>query len=240
MGMTGGKGGKSSGESLLEGTVRDLSSETKPIREVLSSQYLEALNTGGIGARIPIITAMQDQSRMGTANALRGTSDQLATAGLARTPYAASILANTRLQGDTATAMIPSQVASGFISGAPQYAMAPVGAMIGGAGSLASTQANRDIAKGNQQTQLYSSLIQASASAAASAGGGGGCWIARRLFGDTSAFYGARYFIFHRWRGRSATLARWAYLRWGARAARWRWITVLRPAFAVAARRGLA
>jgi len=162
------KGGGGSGDSgQLAGIIRELSGETKPIRDELSSQFLEALQTGGIGARIPIIGAAQEQSRAGTARALTSTQDQITRMGLGRTPFAASTLAQTRVQGDQATSMIPSQVAQGFIGSAPQYAMAPVGAMVSGAGNINTNASNRDIAKGNQSSQMMSSLMTAAATAAA-------------------------------------------------------------------------
>lgn len=169
MGGGGKGGGGGSGQDLLGQTISDLSGETKPVRDVLTSQFLEALQTGGIGARIPLITAAQDQSRAGTARALTGAQNQLTQMGLARSPFAGAALANIRQQGDQQTALIPSEVAQGFIGAAPSYAMAPVGAMVSGAGSLASTQANQQIAKGNQQTQLFSSLASAAALAGAAA-----------------------------------------------------------------------
>lgn len=163
----GSSGGGGGGDSQLAGLLKELGGETKPLREVLSSQFLEALQTGGIGARIPIIGAAQEQSRMGTANALTGTQNQLTRMGLDGTPFAASTLAGTRQQGEMATAMIPSQIAQGFIGAAPQYAMAPVGAMVSGAGNLNTNATNRDIAKGNQSTQLMTGLMSAAAVAAA-------------------------------------------------------------------------
>lgn len=236
-GSTGKGGGGNSGANLLQNTVNDLSAESKPIRDILSTQFQEALTTGGApGAQLPLIGKMMEQSRLGTANAVRGTTEGLAASGLSRTPFAQSILADTRLRGESATSLIPSQVAQGFISGAPSYAMAPVGAMIGGAGTLANNQASRDIAKGQQSTDLYTSMFKAAASSAASA-----CWIARRLYGaDSCDAMLARYFIFERWQGRLADAVRWLYLRYGERVSRWRGVGVLRPLFDIAVRKALA
>lgn len=236
--LGGGKGGNSgrNGQDLLSNTIADLTAETRPIRQELSSQFQEALTTGGIGARIPIITAMQEQSKAATANALRGTGEQLSMQGLSRTPFAASTLAGIRQQGDLATSLIPSSVAQSFIAGAPSYAMAPVGAMIGGAGTLSNVQANRDIAKSNNQTQLYTSTMNAFASAAK-----GFCWVARRLYGERSCEAKlARYYIGYRWRGPVARCGVVLYCRYGERVSRWRVATLLRPLFDVAVRKALA
>lgn len=236
--MSKGGGGGSGGDSnQLAGIIKDLSGETKPIRDVLSSQFLEALQTGGIGARIPIIGAAQDQSRAGTARALTGTQDQLTRMGLGRTPFAANTLAQTRMQGDMATSMIPSQIAQGFIGSAPQYAMAPVGAMVSGAGNINTNASNRDIAKGNQSTQLMVGLMTAAATAAAAS-----CWIAARLYGEDSIEWSlARWYIFVQWDHPIAPVVRWTYRRWGRSIARSRFACeLLRPLFDAAVRRGRA
>lgn len=237
---SGGKGGNSgrNGQDLLSNTIADLTAETRPIRQELSSQFQEALTTGGIGARIPIITAMQEQSKAATANALRGTGEQLSAQGLARTPFGASILAGVRQQGDLATSLIPSSVAQSFIGGAPSFAMAPVGAMIGGAGTLANVQANRDIAKGQQQIDYYKMIMQG----ASSLGGVlAACWIARRIYGERSCdALMARYFIFYRWRGPVAHVVRRLYRANGEFVSRRRWAILLKPLFDVAVRKALS
>lgn len=165
MSKGGGGGGGDSGQ--LTQFLSELSGETRPLRDELSSQFLEALQTGGIGARLPIIGAAQEQSRAGTARSLTGTQEQLTRMGLGRTPFAASTMAQTRMQGEQATSMIPSQVAQAFIGSAPQYAMAPVGAMVSGAGNINTNASNRDIAKGNQNSQMMTGLMTAAAAAAA-------------------------------------------------------------------------
>ena len=226
-----GKGGSGRGEDLLGKTINQLAAETTPIRGELSNQFLEALRTGGVGAQIPIIGAAQSASREATSRALTGTEEQLTAAGLARTPFAARTMAQTRLSGETATSMIPTDIARAFIGAAPGFSMAPVGAMISGAGTLGSIGAQRDIGKGNQQVQLLSALASSAAMA-------GACWIARRLYGNTSSFALARWWIFVGWRGVVADAARWAYLRYGERISRWPGVGLLRPLFDVAVRRG--
>jgi hypothetical protein len=64
-----------------------------------------------------------------------------------------------------------------------------------------------------------------------------GCWIAAELYGTgTRRYLLARYWIFGRWQGPWATLARWAYRRYGRAVAaalrRWPWLKpVIRPLF---------
>jgi len=157
-------GGGGSADNLLTSTVADIYQTGKPNFVELNRQLNEALTTGGVNARIPLITAAQAQSRDATARALLGTEQQLARTGLARTPYGASTLAQTRLAGEQATQMIPSQVASQIIGMGPQVALGPLAPAVSGMGQAAGIQAQQNIAKAGQQTQLLSGLAGAGAS----------------------------------------------------------------------------
>lgn len=230
-----GKGGSSRADSVLSETAREAFGEGKPLRTELLGQQLEALQTGGVGATAPIAGAAMSQSRAATARALAGLTDELSRSGLSRTPFAARQLAGTRLAGEQATELIPSQIAQAFIAGAPTSGFAGLAPGLSGLGTAAGVSAQRDIAKGNQNAQIISSLFEATGSAV----GGSRCWIAARLFGEGSLqFSFARWWIFNgRWHG--ARVVRWAYLRWGKPLARSRVVcVVLRPAFEAAARRG--
>ena len=90
-----------------------------PLRKELLGQTLEALKTGGVGARIPVIQRAVESSKQATSNALRGTTESLGATGLASSPYGQSILANIRTQGGQATSQIPTQIAENFIGAAP-------------------------------------------------------------------------------------------------------------------------
>jgi hypothetical protein len=88
----------------------------KPLFQESAAQQLEALKTGGVGARIPMIQRAVEASKAATAGALRGTTDELAATGLAGTPFAASTLAGTRMSGEQATSQIPTTIAQHVIS----------------------------------------------------------------------------------------------------------------------------
>jgi hypothetical protein len=92
--------------------------QTGPVRKELLGQTLEALKTGGVGARIPIIQRAVEQSKQATGQALKGTSDSAAAGGVTG-PYLQSILAATRMSGEQQTSQIPTQIASDLIGRAP-------------------------------------------------------------------------------------------------------------------------
>jgi len=230
---------------------REIREASKPTRDLVFSQVTEALKTGGVEAQIPSIQRSVEASRGATSSALRGLDEDLASSGLGRTGFGARARAETLLAGESGTANIPTAMAADWLSVAPSLALGSsaqsIGALTSAAGigtqqriAGSQIQAQRDIAKGNQNSQMVSSLFGALASGA---GAAAGCWIAARLYGAGSLeYHAARWWIFDGWHGRGAALVRWAYLRYGERVARLpRWALLpLKPAFDVAVRRGLA
>ena len=139
----GGKGeNKSAGD--LSKIAKAFFSETTPLRQQLEGQFMEALNTGGVGARMPIISKAQEQSRQATSNTLAGVDTQLAQGGLAGTPFGQMIRANTLQQGNQATAMVPFNIIQamlqqipGFVTGANQTVVTGLGQEHGRGGGVA-------------------------------------------------------------------------------------------------------
>ena len=130
--MGGGKsgGGASGASSMIVAPSGEMKKTTKMVREATApvlketaGQILEALTTGGIGARLPIAQRSVEASRSATATALRQTGEELTRKGQAGTPFGESLLANLRLAGETGTANIPTDIAQQFISVAPSFAL---------------------------------------------------------------------------------------------------------------------
>jgi len=91
----------------------------KPLREAMS-QLTEALKTGGVGARIPMIQRAVEQQNQATSQALGQTAETLAQRNIGGT-QAARIMAGTQLAGASAASRIPTDVAQQVISqGIPQ------------------------------------------------------------------------------------------------------------------------
>ncbi|HXU80084.1 MAG TPA: hypothetical protein VN914_01720 [Polyangia bacterium] len=239
-----GKGGsvkKSSAEEGLLSVASQLINESAPLRKEVLGQTLESMQTGGIGAQLPIVQKGIEASRAATASTLSGLDESLARSGLGRSSAAIANRANTTLTGELATQAIPQDVASQFIAIAPSLTMGFTGqgmqgltGATGAANQRMGISAQRDIAKGNQQAEIMKSLMSSAAMAAA------GCWVAEALFGAGSPKHLAAYrFLFVTWRGPVARAVRRTYVRNGARWARRWWMRwLLRPAFEVAAWRG--
>ena len=133
--MGGGGKGETKTSKTLSKIAEAFFTETTPVRQELTSQMSEALTTGGVGARMPIISKSQEASRQATSNALRALDAQLAQTGQAGTPFGTRAKAETTQRGEMATSRIPTDIVSqllqvipGFIMGQSQQAVSGLGA----------------------------------------------------------------------------------------------------------------
>lgn len=219
-----GKGGsprgqsESQGESNLSAMAWSLMNEAAPLRQAVLGQTLEALNTGGIGARLPIAQKGVEASRAATANALKQTGESLGSAGLRGSSFEQTLRANTLLQGELATAAIPQDIAMQFIGVAPSMTLGLGGQAIQGAGTAGglynqrqSMMAQQDAAKGSQQSSMMGTAASVGLMAAMMM-----CWVARALYGETGDMVRVYAWITTRW----PRWAIWLYRRYGYRASR--------------------
>lgn len=114
-----------------------------PARNMVFQQMAEALRTGGIGARIPIIQQAVAAQRGGVAQTLSGASSDLYKRGITG-PYAGSILNATRMAGENAISRIPTDYASQFINQASRLipGLGSDGGGGGGGGAESTTDPN--------------------------------------------------------------------------------------------------
>ena len=147
--MGGGSKGKTSSSKSLERIAEAFFAETTPARQELIGQMEEALTTGGVGARMPIISKAEESSRQATSNALRALETQLATTGQAGTPFGTRARAETTQRGEQATAGIgPNIIAQflqqipGFITGSNQMTIQGLTGAAGAQAQMAGSEAN--------------------------------------------------------------------------------------------------
>jgi hypothetical protein len=107
----------------------------QPVRKELGAQTLEALTTGGVGARIPMIQRAVESANLAGSNAMRGLEQGLAQRGLAGTPFGQAQLAQLGQQQQFAASQIPTQYAQSLISAAGGGAQPQFGSLPGAAGS---------------------------------------------------------------------------------------------------------
>ena len=161
-------------DPAMSAAVSEMTATSRPVRNEVYRQVLEAMTTGGIGARLPIVQRGVEASRAATSSAMRQIDAGMAGTGLARSPYAQNLRNQALLQGELAANAIPTNVAKEYIDIAPALASGSSAqiltglaqaAGIGQSGNIANAQiqASRDIAKGNQQAGMLSSLGQMAA-----------------------------------------------------------------------------
>lgn len=152
----GGKG--KSGSKALEKASTEILAAGRPVRNELSQQLTEILQTGGSTARLPIIQNQVEGAKSAGAQALTQTTGSLAAAGLDRTPFGQGILANQRQQVGVAANNARFNVVNEMLGGAQNFALAPVGPGISGLGQAAGLQ--------QQQAQAQSQEVAGGAAAA--------------------------------------------------------------------------
>lgn len=114
MGGGGGKGHETRGQNLMP-FVTQFEGETRGVRQNLLSQINEAMSTGGIGARAPIIGSATTQLQNSIAQALSGTRNDLARSGNAGTPFGDRALAGQRMTGATQISAVGPNIAQSMI-----------------------------------------------------------------------------------------------------------------------------
>lgn len=99
----GGKAGSSSSgpPKVVKKTMRDQRAAALPVLNEISKQIMEALTTGGVNARIPIMQRIIEAGRHATAQAVRGAEETSARANLG--PYGRGLIEGIGQQGEFAT-----------------------------------------------------------------------------------------------------------------------------------------
>lgn len=118
-------------QRIFEDISRGMVKQTAPVRKEFLRQGLEALRTGGVKAKIPLIQQAVSQTRGATSQALAQTAEQLAARNIGG-PFASRTLAGIRMGGEQQAAAIPTQVAEQLISGVVPFAQNQASLGLGG------------------------------------------------------------------------------------------------------------
>lgn len=146
--------------------AQGLFQETAPLRSEMFGQFLEGLRTGGIGAQIPIIQRAIEQSRLATSNTMRQIDEQMATSGVAGTPFGQSVRAGALMQGAQAESQVPTNILQQFL------AMVP--GMVGQQGATGMSGMSAATASDAQIRAAQIAAVAQMASSAMSSGGTAG------------------------------------------------------------------
>ena len=146
--MGGGSKGESGASKDLGKLAKRFEKETRGTRGELVDQMYEALTTGGVGARIPIISKAVESSQRATSESLKALDAQLAQTGLAGTPFGVRARQEAEQGGRFATSQISPNIISqiisqipGFVTGQQQIAVSGLGQQVSGEAQQAGAQA---------------------------------------------------------------------------------------------------
>lgn len=154
----------------LADLARTMIAQTNRPRKLLLQQLTEALRTGGVKARIPMIQQAVSASNQATANALRQSAEDLASRNIGG-PFASRILAAQRQAGAQTAGMIPTQMAQQLIAQTVPFLQATQGLGAGALGQAGAATFNVD-AFNAQQFKAAMEDIKDSIQGAAMAGAG--------------------------------------------------------------------
>jgi hypothetical protein len=110
-GSSSGSGSSSSGNPYAAGAEKrgkELFGQLDSTLQSFLGQIMQGLQTGGVGASIPIIQQAVSQSKAATSQAMGAENSMFSQEGAANNPAVKGIEAATGMQGAQSTAMIPS------------------------------------------------------------------------------------------------------------------------------------
>jgi hypothetical protein len=107
----------------LAAMVTQLFKETTPLRQDLIGQMEAALRGETEGGMIPVISRAVESARQAASRTEQATTDELARTGLSGTPFGASILGQTRAQGEQAATQTETNILQQLIAGVPNFVL---------------------------------------------------------------------------------------------------------------------
>lgn len=140
------------GEKLLK-------QSNKP-RKLLLDQLTEALATGGVKAKIPLIQQAVSQSNQANAAALKQTSEGLAQRNIGG-PFASRILAAQRQMGEQEVGKLPTQIAEGVINQGIPFLSNTQSLGTGAIGQVASAESQLNQFNAQQQMAVIGGIAKA-------------------------------------------------------------------------------
>lgn len=132
--------------------------EAAPSRKLMFSQLEEALRTGGVGARIPIIQRAVGDVQAATTRAMGQSREQFARAGIGGSPIALQSLAQQQMAGSQAAARIPTEIAGQIIGAGPQMVAGQEQQALGGFATAGAAAQQAQMARAQMRMQLIGAL----------------------------------------------------------------------------------
>src|SRR5271170_5012206 len=157
-----GKGGgwqSSPMSNVLSAMSMQMFRESNPTMKTLLGQTNEALQTGGIGAQIPMIQSAVTNAQSSLSGSMQSAKDAFAKIpGLSGSPVAQGQLSNMSMQGNEAISQIPTNMAMQFIGMGTQAAGGMMGQSTGAMGQAMQGQMYNQGWGNSMMGQLLGSL----------------------------------------------------------------------------------
>jgi hypothetical protein len=166
--MSGGKTSLPPEFSELAKRAYAMLNQTAPARKLALGQLTEAMRTGGVKAKIPLIQQAVSASNQATSRALTDTAASLAQRNVGG-PFAANILASQRLQGAQATAALPTGIAERLISQTMPFLSSTQSLGTGGLAQVGQANFASDAFNAQQYAKLMEDIKGSLSSAGAAA-----------------------------------------------------------------------
>lgn len=208
--MGGGKGsGSGSGASgppkVVKRTMRDQSKAAKPVLNEIGAQILEALQTGGVNARIPIMQRTVEAGRHASAQASQNAENAVARGNYG--PYGRMLTENVAQQGEFNTSQSAMQVIQQLMNMAPDFGLLRGSGAFGASGTVTKSDEAGQFEKiGGTLAAIVGTIAKLYA----------GCHVALALYGRSNELKYARWWICFAWKGRTANVVRRFYIRYSA------------------------
>lgn len=166
MGKGGGASAETSATRQLARFGRSFQRTSRGARKSYFDQLEEALNTGGVGARIPIIQRAIEASNASSSKTLGSTQDSLARSGLVGTPEGQRILAQVRQQGAYQSEQTPTNIINQLLAQAPNAVLGSASNITSGLQSAAATEGGLQASNQAQEAASQSAVVGGGAAAA--------------------------------------------------------------------------
>jgi len=155
----GGKSGETKSSKMLANLAQQFAGETEDLRLETIGQMYEALTTGGVDARMPIINQAVERSKQATSASMKELDTSLAQSGLAGTPFGVRAKTETAQRGRQATADVPTQIVQQILQQIPGFVTGTNQTVIQGMTGAASAQADLAGAQNRAMASIIGSMM---------------------------------------------------------------------------------
>lgn len=145
--------------------ARQRNNESQQVLKPLAAQTQEALQTGGVNARIPIVNANLAAAKTAASSSMNSIKDHLAQSGLLNSSFGQEILAKQGSETSQEIAGIPAQDTQNFLNMGVNAAMGESRGAVGAASAAGSLDQSGQTSQTASMWDLLMQGLQSGATA---------------------------------------------------------------------------